>query len=155
MIGQSIIGTYDRREIVKVFKNHGLEGAMGVFLGVSLALVAGCTPSPPRGTLVGSVQYQGTALQEGTVQMYSPSLGEGGMAAIAADGSFTIEALPPGKYELAIEPPEVLNDYGGKAAPGYETKEMKNIPAKYRQFETSGLEVTIAEGDNSIDVVME
>ncbi len=148
-------GKHEGLEIVNLFKNHGLEGAMGVFLAVSLALVAGCTPSPPRGTLVGSVQYQGTALQEGTVQMYSPSLGEGGMAAIAADGSFTIEALPPGKYELAIEPPEVLNDYGGKAAPGYETKEMENIPAKYRQFETSGLEVTIAEGDNSIDVVME
>ena len=148
-------GKHEGLEIVNLFKNHGLEGAMGVFLAVSLALVAGCTPSPPRGTLVGSVQYQGTALQEGTVQMYSPSLGEGGMAAIAGDGSFTIEALPPKKYELAIEPPEVLNDYGGKAAPGYETKQMKNIPAKYRQFETSGLEVTIAEGDNSIDVVME
>jgi len=148
-------GKHEGLEIVNLFKNHGLEGAKGVFLAVSLALVAGCTPSPPRGTLVGSVQYQGTALQEGTVQMYSPSLGEGGMAAIAADGSFTIEALPPGKYELAIEPPEVLNDYGGKAAPGYETKEMENIPAKYRQFETSGLEVTIAEGENSIDVVME
>lgn len=140
---------------MKGLQDRRHEKLLSIGLGGWLLFVSGCGPSVPQGKLVGSVQHQGTALQEGSVQLYSPGLGEGGMAVIAADGSFTIEALTPAKYQIAIEPPKVLNDYGGKAAPSYEPKRMENIPRKYRRFETSGPEVTITEGDNSFDVVME
>ncbi len=54
--------------------------------------------------------------------------------------------LPLGSYKVCVSPPLVLHPIGAKVLP--KPKQYPNIPVKYRNYTTSGLTVTIIDGDN-------
>lgn len=118
-------------------------------------LLAGCGESKQLGTVTGSVRYRGDAVSEGIVSLYSPELAVGNEAAIRPDGSFSVGGLPFGPYRVAIHPPSIVQDFGGKSAASMEPKEVGNIPEKYRNPSTSGFTCDVASREVRIDLSME
>lgn len=122
--------------------------------GVGL-LALGCSQAKPKGSVAGSLRYRGAAVTEGIVSLYSPQLGFGNEVAVASDGTFVVEGLPHGPYQIAIHPPLLTNDYGGKAMPSLEPKRVDNIPEKYQNPSTSGFACDVSGRRVSIELDME
>lgn len=117
--------------------------------------LAGCGDVVPLGVVSGTVRYRGATVTEGTVSLYSPDLGTGGEAAINADGSFSVGGLRFGPYRIAIHPPLIHEDFGGKSAPSMEPKQVNNIPNTYRNPSTSGFACDVVRRNVEIDLNME
>jgi hypothetical protein len=84
------------------------------------------------------VTYKGQPLPGGRIT-FVPSGGAAARAAdIGKDGAFTVTAIAPGKYRIAIEEPK----------PGGAVK----IPQKYADAKTSGLEYEAAAGNQRFDI---
>lgn len=120
-----------------------------------VVLLAGCGRSKPIGAVGGKVQYRGDAVTEGTVTLYSPDLGFGNESIIKPDGTFLVEGLPHGSYQMAIRPSLVVDDLGGKAFPISHFKKADDIPAKYRNPSTSGFSCEVEGRRVTIDLQME
>ena len=118
-------------------------------------LFAGCSEGVPLGVVTGTVRYRGDTVTEGIVSFYSPELGAGSESAINADGSFSVGGLPFGPYRIAIHPPLIHEDFGGKAVPSMEPKQVGNIPARYRNPSTSGFACDVRRRDVQIELNME
>ena len=76
---------------------------------------------------------------------------------VRPDGSYEITmakgaGLPTGTYNVSISPPQISAKIG-EPQPA-RPKQYPNIPAKYRNYQTSGLMVTIKDGDNPFDIDM-
>jgi hypothetical protein len=120
----------------------------------------GCGGSGPAlGKVSGKVSFQGKPLTEGTITFASQEKGPTITAKIGPDGAYRVktakgEGLPPGRYEAWISPPVVELPVGMvKEMP--KPREYPEIPAKYRQARTSGLTLTVEQGDNTLDVDMQ
>ena len=92
------------------------------------------TPPPPKGdmaTVTGRVTLGGKLLAEGAITL----TGDGGPAitdGIEADGSYTIQNVPPGSYKVTIT--------------GW-----KGLPAKYSAANTTPLTLSVQKGKNDHD----
>ena len=116
-----------------------------------------CKPSaPPRGDLAGKVTYHGQPVEEGSIAFYDPQSGKGAQATIGPGGAYQVETqeggLLLGAYRVFIMPPLIWEASDGGSPPVQVLKEAPNIPEKYRSEHTSGLEVTVREGDNTYNV---
>ncbi|MGC1274113.1 MAG: carboxypeptidase-like regulatory domain-containing protein [Planctomycetaceae bacterium] len=137
-------------------------------ISASLAfLVLGCSSEfdyGPRGTISGRLTLNSKPLLPGThVSFMEPEKGYLAFGTTDAEGNYTVNSafdgeMPIGTYGVMIQPPagtvdpeslsaEDLLEGQGKVAPS-------EIPAKYRQFSTSGLSYPIQEGPNTIDIVL-
>jgi hypothetical protein len=124
---------------------------------LSLVLIGCGGPSgPPRGKVQGTVRVDGQPVAAGTVYFENVSTGVAVGAAIEADGSYQVstyqgEGLPAGKYQVAVSPQRIAatdeNPLAGDMRPTIEVVSVE-IPERYHSASTSGLEVTVAEGDN-------
>ena len=125
-------------------------------LSVSVvALAAGCGESRPLGAVTGTVRYRGEAVREGIVSLYSPELGAGKETDIRPDGTFIVSGLLLGPYRIAIHPPLIRQDFGGKSAPSMEAKKVGNIPERYRNPSTSGFSCDVTGLSSRIELRME
>ena len=111
------------------------------------------------GRVHGKVTFQGTALCEGLVKFKDPQKGIYMTAKLGPDGSYAVEmaqgsGLPVGTYLVSVGPPHYLIPLGREAAPSPTPETFPDIPEKYRRCETSGLTVTVKEGDNRFDIDM-
>ncbi|MCA9116963.1 MAG: carboxypeptidase regulatory-like domain-containing protein [Planctomycetaceae bacterium] len=134
-----------------------------LFLGLFLT---GCgkdmTPDRgPDGTVSGQVTFGNQPVSEGTVNFYSSTEGYIAHATIGSDGKYQLNpGTPVGEYQVTVTPPEVappvvmVEDNPDAVAAAPEAKEYPNIPEKYRKTDTSGLQLTIAEGENTFDIKM-
>ena len=111
-----------------------------------------------RGRIAGKVTFQGTPLSEGLVFFSNNDKGIHMSGEVKPDGSYEIitakgAGLPLGTYQVRVRPPlEPLPAGIGLVAP--KSKEHPNIPAKYREYETSGLTITVKDGTNQFDIPM-
>ncbi len=122
-----------------------LLGWRGFFLGAAVLAALGCgganTPYPVKGTV--SLDGQpATELSGGTVTFNSSELHQSASAAIRADGTYELKAVP-GKYQVTVSPPE--------AAPAGERGRQKPTVRAVR-FQPGKLEVTVERGDNDIPI---
>jgi len=112
---------------------------------------------PPRAHVNGKVTYRGAAVQEGSITFRSPQSGHGAQAKIGPDGAYHVETaeggLLQGTYRVFITPPLVV-EHEARTPPVKVERDVKNIPKKYRREQTSGLEITVHEGENVYDVDM-
>ena len=131
---------------------HGLVLAGLVTLGI---LVTGCGKAKPLGTVRGTVQFRGKPVTKGIVMLYSAAVGYGNQREIDSDGSFAVDGLPYGPYQLAVSPPMVMEDYDGKSAPTLRVIEVDNIPKRYRNPSTSGFSCDVAEPNVTVDLRMD
>jgi hypothetical protein len=105
----------------------------------------GCQESDDgRVPVAGHVFIDGEPLTSGTIR-FVPTSGRPTSSAILADGSFelasesvhsgTAVGVPCGKYRVQVSASEVVDD----------ATIHWNVPARYADFRTSGLDVTISE----------
>jgi len=131
---------------------HGLVLTGLVILGI---LFTGCGKTKPLGTVRGTVRFRGEPVTKGIVMLYSAAVGFGNQREIDSDGSFAVDGLPYGPYQLAVSPPMVMEDYGGKSAPTLRIVEVDNIPNQYRNPSTSGFACEVAGPSVTVDLLME
>jgi hypothetical protein len=124
---------------------------MSFFLAAS-----GCSTEQPLGTATGRVTYHGEPVTEGCVIFTDNAHGAAYVAPLDANGQFELQVargfgVPPGKYVVTIQPPQAMpsmdpmKNFAGPPA----KKEHKNIPMKYRDEKTSGLEAVVVSGANN------
>jgi hypothetical protein len=99
------------------------------------------------GTVTGKVTYKEQPVTQGMVVFYDPDQGRAGGAKLQQDGSFRVvtidgQGLRTGTYQVAVRPPFV------EGTPHNAAPNPSGIPARYFEFETSGLTMTVAEGEN-------
>ena len=135
-------------------------------LAISVFLT-GCGADVPRGTVHGTIKYQGKPLGHGTL-IFMGSDNMTYTADLQPDGTYTVSGVPRGTLKVAIQqsparPTPRANPGAGKLKGGMsETKDGRRsddgaapeakpigptIPATYANAETSGLNVTLAGAD--------
>ncbi|MGE3805506.1 MAG: carboxypeptidase-like regulatory domain-containing protein [Gemmataceae bacterium] len=123
-----------------------------------LLLLPGCAqPQEQLGKLTGKVTFQGQPVKEGVVIFSNAAKGVHMTANLNEQGTYTVEmakgfGLPLGTYAVSVSPPIVDLPTGSAPPP---VKEHPEIPLPYRDPKTSGLSVTIVDGDNTFDIDMQ
>jgi hypothetical protein len=128
---------------------------------LGLVLLAGC--SAAKGSLTGTVTYQGKPVIYGTV-MALCSDGITRSANIDPDGSYRLDNLPPGEVNLAVvspEPPEAAANErrGGRNAPAkaapisaVDRSKWFKIPKEYSDPRLSGLTTAVSAGSSTFNL---
>lgn len=128
-------------------------------LGIALH---GCGSGEPKGRVFGKVSFGGQAVSEGLVIFSNGEKGIHMTGTLKSDGSYEIlttkgAGLPVGTYRVCVCPPPeeippISLDGPAKIMP---PKSYANIPKKYRDAGTSGLSLTIQQGENPFDIAMQ
>ena len=115
-------------------------------------LLWGCGPAEePRYEVHGTVRFQGQPIREGRIALSNAARGVHLNANVNPDGTYEVKTyrgkgIPAGDYVVSILPPVLDAPPVGDPWPF--------IPTKYRDPATSGLKLTVTEGDNPFDVDM-
>jgi hypothetical protein len=135
-----------------------------VVLNALLVLAAGCGGS--TATVSGKVKYAGNEMDGGTVLLVDEKNTVNIRAKIASDGSYSAPGVPYGTVKVGVEP--VANAKGpftkapgdksnmpeDKAAMmfGKATGTFVDIPAAYRNPDTSKITVTVDSGQKTFNI---
>lgn len=117
----------------------------------------GCGSHEARGRVVGKVTFQGKVVSEGQVVFSNMDKGIHIAAQLKPEGTYEVRmgkgaGLPSGTYSVCVCPPPLMPK--GVFDPAT-VKQYPNIPQKYREASTSGLTLTVQEGENLFDVAMQ
>lgn len=128
-----------------------------VLLACALAL-SGCHRAEPRYRVSGNVTLLGQPFSKGLVLFRNMEKEVHATALVNDDGTYAAktlkgEGLPVGTYEVCVAPPKTLG-FGGDVVDLPKARPGSNIPPKYRDPKTSGLTLTVTEGDNRFDIAM-
>jgi len=138
----------------KYYNNHLLLKAFLCLVLSSLVAAAGCSdpriPKGPKGTITGTVKYQGKPVTVGFISFLDPATGKGGTAPLESDGSYTIPVLVGvGEYHVGFPPPT-------PPAPWENVERvMSPLPSKYHTPELATLKYTVVEGENTANFDLE
>jgi len=129
----------------------------------ALLALTGCGESGPRTIEVrGTVTYQGTPLEGGTISFFPTRSHEGlprrpALGQIESDGTYQLttfangDGVLPGEYTVAV-----TSLIGAPPLTAWEEsppKRESRIPRKYNTFDTSGLSAAIpADGDGALNL---
>lgn len=142
-------------------------------LGLASTMLPGCNGGPraggPTGTVAGRVTIGGQPLEEPVVVTFLGQDGSPATALTAPDGHYeltirTSRSIPVGHYKIGIspydptesaasapvDPRHVLDVKTG--APTARTQWNSQVPARYGNPATSGLERDVKAGPNEIDL---
>lgn len=149
---------------VSIIGRCGRLMAAGTILLLPLVLSAGCggssgLPEGPRGTVQGTVTYNGEPVPEGSSVTFihsETSLPASGTT--SANGEYTLrmkgqKQILAGQYSVAVAPPksEQSPEEAMEAQmQGESTQEDSPFPAKYASPATSELTTEVTEGSNDI-----
>lgn len=122
--------------------------------GLCLILIAasGCGGghSKKTGAVSGTVTVNGSPLAVGFVSFEDQTRGLGGSATVK-EGAYQFDSpLNVGNYKVCVQPPSL----SPMAAPATEPASSV-IPDRYRQFDSSTLTVTVVEGVNQFELVLD
>jgi len=120
--------------------------------------LSACQRGPQQGKVFGTVTADGQPLAAGMVVFSDAGRGIHISAPIQPDGGFALHTawgagLPLGEYRVSVSGP--MGQPAMPGAPPPPPLPRVKIPAKYLRPETSGLSLTVAEGDNPFDIAME
>jgi hypothetical protein len=123
-----------------------------IFLVLLGLAASGCGPGRERGSLTGTVKYQGTPISEGIVIFSDEDNAFFQEYPIRPDGTFEVstkegKGIWAGTYRVAVAPALVSPPLGVSQSPPRITP-PSNIPPKYWKPETSGIQVEVNEGQN-------
>ncbi|WDI41490.1 hypothetical protein [Bremerella sp. P1] len=109
--------------------------------------LVGCSEKPTGAEVDGKIALDGSPVSTGVILFQDDFNGTGG-SAIVEDGSFKFSTpLPPGKYAVALQPPP---------PPAPHETGIKRVNVKFPRHltvaATSGLEIEITPGKNSLDL---
>jgi hypothetical protein len=117
-----------------------------------------CDRGPPQGKVFGKVTSAGQPLSAGMVVFSNAERGVHINAPVQPDGSYQLHTargigLPLGAYQVAVNSP--MSQPAMPGAPAPPPRPRVNIPSKYTRPATSGLTLTVVEGENPFDIAME
>lgn len=132
---------------------------IGVVVLLLAVLPAGCRRGEVLGRVYGKVTFQGKPVTEGVVLFDNWEKGVHMTAELDGQGAYEVEmakgfGLPLGQYEVSVNPPLADTPPVGPILTPPKFREFPNIPKKYRDPKTSGLVLTVKEGDNPFDIDM-
>jgi predicted small lipoprotein YifL len=120
--------------------------------------LSGCGAKGPKLFPVsGRVTFQSKPVSAGKVRFSNPPAGVDILADLQPDGAYHVRmansnGLPEGNYGVAVVPPSVDVPVGAPAPPP--ATECRDIPARYRNPETSGLTWTVKSGNSEFNIDM-
>ncbi len=135
------------------------------------ALLAGCTGAEPTGDLSGAVTLNGSPLKGGEVSALNDKDEVVGRS-LVIDGRYDMTMLPLGATKLVVvthtgdgQPVTNIKPVGpdGAPPPNIKIKDEENnglpatldpVPLKYTSAKTSGFQVTLVKGPNTLDLAM-
>lgn len=118
---------------------------------IAMASLAGCG-GDGGATIDGKVTYQGQPVTSGLINFSAPGKRPIG-APLQPDGSYQL-VLSPGEYQVRVDSPAPL-PAGWKEGDPLPSDKDRPVPAKYANFDSSGLTATIeANGDESVDIAI-
>lgn len=130
-------------------------------LAFAVVTLVGCESRAVLGKVSGQVTFQGKAVANAAVLFSNAAQGVYITANADAEGRYAVEmaqgrGLPPGSYQITINPPPITPPTmsTGPLPKPEKLPEYPSIPKKYRDVKTSGLTLTVVEGDNRFDVNM-
>ena len=135
-------------------KNYFTLTTIGVLITV---VFVGCGGGPKTAPVTGKVTYRGQPLQFGSV-MFQPEQGPVAKAQIESDGSFTLstDGKPGavlGPHKVRVSCFESQSPNPPATPPGQEpTLGRSLIPQKYTNFAASGLEFTVTEDMEPVQI---
>ena len=121
---------------------------------LTICLLAGCgsgVEAKKTGTVSGKITVEGKPLTQGCVGFVSSTIGASAGGDLREDGTYTLDGpVPVGEYRVFLTPPGL-----GDTPPGVESEqpqqELKGVPEKYLEEETTDLTATVKEGENTFD----
>ncbi len=121
-------------------------------IAVVVAGAGGCN-RPALGIAVGMVTSSGEPVRRGLVQFENQDDGRAYVAALDETGRFRCQVaagygLPPGPYAVAVKLPTSLPSLSWEPPVHSNPADFPEIPPKYHETSTSGLEVEIRKGVN-------
>lgn len=131
-----------------------MKGILPLFMVVGMLGLSGCGSSkyyPVSGVIVDMDGNPVTELAGGSVNMELEGSRVSSQGEIQKDGSFTMttekagDGCEPGKQRVSI-----TRNYKGADSP-----DPRVIPAKYDNFQTSGLEITVEQKANTVELKVE
>jgi hypothetical protein len=133
-----------------------------------LLAAAGCGS---KGTISGKLSYRGQQLPTGSRIIFQVETGAVFSGNIRADGSYTVDKIPPGPVQIAIYVPKVTGVMQKMKGVVSKTKDLQlpggvtpkknfnlsadtktTIPPKYGDPKTSGLTYTVKNGKQEHDI---
>jgi hypothetical protein len=142
----------------------GARSLPALLLLVVAAALVGCGSGEVRGRIVGKVTFQGRPVTDGILVFSDDEKGVHMTTRLGPDGGYELRTakgvgLPVGTYRISVCPPPLapakISFEPDAAATSGHVNEYVNIPARYRDQATSGLTVTVKEGENALDIAMQ
>jgi hypothetical protein len=141
---------------------HARQAGQAAVLG----LVCGVFGCGGQGDVAGKVTFRGQPVTAGTVRVQGPDnlIHDG---AIQADGSYAVSAVPVGPARLLVHvvDPELekfmqavgkrhLGQTGASPPRPPNPAKRSRVPARYDDFDTSGLRLEVKPGTNPYDIAL-
>jgi hypothetical protein len=121
-------------------------------LAAAMMLLAGCGKPATKKvvTVTGTVTYNGRQLKAGIVKFQAPN-GDFALAPIGPDGQFTMTDVVPGDQKVSYmgAPMSSGSSDGSRNAPA---EKAVAVPAKFGDFQTSGVTVTVPDTGGAVTV---
>jgi len=139
-------------------RNSKRLAAALLLLAAVVPAISGCKAKEVLGRVQGRVTFQGKPVTEGAIVFCNAPKGVYITANLNEKGEYLVAmangyGLPLGDYQVAITPPLENIPFEQQYGPTL-IRMFPHIPPKYRYPETSGLVLTVREGENSLDVDM-
>jgi hypothetical protein len=137
-------------------KHRGAIALRCFAVSICAAALLGCgggsdkTRNEKMSKVAGVVTLNGKPLDAGMVSFSNPYNGFSGSGEIMLAGKFEITLIPVGDYRVAVLPPAPKEAVDPASVP----KPVDDIPAKYRNAQTSGLQATVT-ADGPLDLKFE
>ena len=119
---------------------------------LTICLLAGCgsgVEAKKTGTVSGKITVEGKPLTHGRVAFVSSTVGASSFGDLKEGGTYTLDGpIPVGEYRVFITPPD-LGDTPAGLEPEQPQDELKDVPEKYLDEETTDLKTPVTEGENT------
>jgi hypothetical protein len=124
---------------------------------VACVATLGCDRGETLGKVYGKVTFQGHPVTEGLLVFSNRVKGVHMTTELSADGSYELQTargfgLPLGDYEIAVSARVANPPMPGMPTPPPGSNTFSLIPKKYFRPETSGLRLTVVDGDNPFNI---
>ena len=130
---------------------HTFRPLLAGLLLAGLFFITGCSGKNPLGKVQGEVSYRGQVVPAAEVHFYSKERGVGAIARVEGEGKFSLDTpLPVGTYSVYVTPP--MLEPGDPAQTPAASVPTVQIPAKYRDMNTSGLSFEVKKGENDFPI---
>ena len=143
-----------------IFRGSAWQKRLLLCVAVSLLCFhTGCRQGEVLGEVTGSLTYQGKPVAGAIVIFRNEAKGVHMTTTVDDAGEFRVSmakgyGLPLGEYQVFVSAPVQDAPIGPAVAPPL-AYDLSQIPKKYRSPETSGVLLTVNEGENRLEIAMQ